>query len=220
MIKAEEFLYDHYKETLSLNKEAQIRRNKSFIILCVLEALSFLILIRPEKVFDLILEGINSGLEMTLVIGNTILQTLLWLLIAYVMIRYIQDMLYIERQYNYLDTLEKEISKVLKVDIFAREGTNYQRNYPIVLNFIDLFYKMLIPIFFILVNTIHIGREWALLNKVTLALICDTVLYVVIFIITWFYFFEIHSKITEFFKVHLPFIDRIACALRKVLKEV
>ncbi len=215
-----ELLYDHYKETFDLSKKAQNRRNKSFIGLCILEALSFLILIRPDKVFELILSGINKELDTTLAIGNTILQTLLWLLITYVLIRYIQDVLYVERQYIYLDKLEKEISRYISVDAFAREGDNYQKNYPMVLNFIDLFYKMLMPIFFIAVNTTHIYREWLLLNKVTLALICDTVLYAAIFIITWFYFFEIHSKITNFCKTHIPLIDKIACILRKILKEV
>ena len=52
-----EMLYDHYKETFSLSKEAQAKRNKSFIVLCILEAFSFLLLIRPEKAFELILEG-------------------------------------------------------------------------------------------------------------------------------------------------------------------
>lgn len=35
-----ELLYDHYKETFSLSKEVQTRRNKSFIVLYVLEASS------------------------------------------------------------------------------------------------------------------------------------------------------------------------------------
>ena len=97
-------LYDHYKETFSLSKEAQGRRNKSFVILCVLEAVSFLLLIRPEMAFELILKGINKDIETPLQLSNTIIQTLIWLLIVYVMIRYIQDMLYIERQYTYLDS--------------------------------------------------------------------------------------------------------------------
>lgn len=96
---------------------------------------------------------------MTLQLSNTIIQTLLWLLIAYVMIRYIQDVLYIERQYIYLDSLEKEISNLSSIDIFMREGTNYQKDYPMVLNFIDLFYKMLMPIFFVLINTVRIYKE-------------------------------------------------------------
>lgn len=215
-----EILYDHYKETFSLSKEAQSRRNKSFVVLCILEAFSFLLLIRPEKAFELILEGINKELDMTLQLSNTIIQTLLWLLIVYVMIRYIQDMLYVERQYIYLDSLEKEISNLGSVNIFAREGANYQKDYPMVLNFIDLFYKMLMPIFFALINVVRIYKEWVLSDKITIAIICDTVLFLSIFIIDWFYFFDIHAKITNFCKRHIPFIDAIAKRLRKILKEV
>lgn len=213
-------LYDHYKETFSLSKEAQGRRNKSFVILCVLEAVSFLLLIRPEMAFELILKGINKDIETPLQLSNTIIQTLIWLLIVYVMIRYIQDMLYIERQYTYLDKLEKEISNLTISGIFSREGENYQRNYPMVLNFIDLFYKMLMPILFALINIVRIHGEWILSQESTIALVCDTILCVAIIVIDWFYFFEVHTKITGFCKSHLPFINSIANGLRKVLKEV
>ena len=213
-------LYDHYKETNSLSKEAQNRRNKSFIVLCVLEALSFLILIRPERAFELILDGINKEMNMTLQLSNTIIQTMLWMLIAYVLIRYIQDMLYVEHSYIYLDELEKEILKLNSINIFNREGENYQRDYPMVLNFIDLFYKMLMPVLFMVINSVRIYKEWMLINKVSLALICDTVLFLASFIIIWFYFFEIHSKITDFCKKHIPFVGSIDKILRKVLKEV
>lgn len=215
-----EILYDHYKETFSLSKEAQVRRNKSFVFLCVLEAVSFLLLVRPEKVFELIHGGINKELNVTLQLSNTIIQTLLWLLIVYIMIRYIQDMLYIERQYIYLDNLEKKIADLGAINIFAREGENYQKDYPMVLIFIDLFYKMLMPILFALINLVRIYKEWMSIDKVTIAIICDTILFASIFIIDWFYFFEIHSKITAFCKRHIPFLEIIAKKLRQILKEV
>lgn len=215
-----EVLYDHYKETFSLSKEAQARRNKSFIVLCILEAISFFILIKPERAFELILNGINQQINTTLQLSNTIIQSLLWLLITYVMIRYIQDMLYVERQYIYLDNLEKEITNLTLTSVFKREGVNYQKNYPMVLNFIDLFYKMLIPIFFAVINTVRICKEWSMMDKNYITLICDTILFIAIFVIDWFYFFEIHSKITNFIKRHIPFINTIAEGLRKILKEV
>ena len=74
-------LYDHYKETFSLSKESQGRRNKSFVILCVLEAISFLLLIRPEMAFELILKGINRDIETPLQLSNTIIQTLIYIII-------------------------------------------------------------------------------------------------------------------------------------------
>lgn len=216
-----DILYDHYKESFSLTKEAQTRRNKSFIFLCLLEALSFLIYINPNKAFGLLLDGIKSKLGISLTWGNTILQTLLWILIIYVLIRYIQDMLYVERQYTYLQSLEEAISHSLATNVFNREGENYQKDYPMVLNFIDLFYKMFIPIFFIGINTLRIYMEWMSINQTpTLALICDTFLYGALFILTWFYFFEIHPKITNFCKRHLPLVEKAANILREILQKV
>ena len=75
-MKALEILYDHYKETFSLSKDAQARRNKSFVILSLLEAFSFLLLIRPEKAIAFFLAGINSELGLSLQLTNTIIQTL------------------------------------------------------------------------------------------------------------------------------------------------
>lgn len=215
-----EILYDHYKETCELSREAQNRRNKSFIGLCVLEALSFLVLIRPMDVLELFKSELKSKLDVTLNFGSNILQSLIWVSITYVMIRYVQDMLYIERQYTYMDTLEKEISNKGSVGVFNREGLHYRENYPMVLNFIDLFYKMLSPVLFLTINTIKIVSEWKQLNSLTLALACDTILYGSLSIILWFYFFEIHSKITAWFKKHIKIIDNIASTLKKWLKEV
>ncbi len=89
-----------------------------------------------------------------------------------------------------------------------------------VLNFVDLFYKMLMPIFFTSINTIHIIREWRLASNISLSVVCVTVLFVACFVIAWFYFFEVHSKITDFVKKHIPFVSEIAKILRKLLKEV
>lgn len=215
-----ELLYDHYKETFKLSKDAQKRRNKNFVILCILEALSFLLLIRPEVAFGLMLAGINKDIETSLQLSNTIMQTLIWVLVAYVMIRYIQDMLYVERQYLYLEKIEKEIADLSTTGIFSREGENYQRNYPMVLNFIDLFYKMFMPIVFAAINIVRIYEEWVFKQGSNVALGCDTILCIAIIIIDWFYFFEIHTNITSLCKKNIPLINLLAKALRKILKEV
>ena len=214
-----ELYYDHYKETFKLSKKVQDRRDKLFIWLCILEALSFLMLINPEKILDTLISGINTHFEIEFLFGNTTVQTLLWILIAYTTVRYCQDVLYIERQYIYLDKIEKEISQESSMTSFDREGEEYLKEYPMVLNFVDLFYKMFCPILFMAINIVHIVREWK--NAIlTLAILSDTMIFMAIFIITWFYFFEIHSKITKWCKDHIPFVRIIAIVLRRILKEV
>ena len=214
--------YDHYKDTYALSKEAQSRRNKSFIYLCVLEAISFLLVKNPDLICGLLNDVVKKEVESAVQFSNTVLQTFVWILIAYVLVRYVQDVLYVERQYGYLSTLEKKIGVLLgedeKSNIFTREGDHYLENYPMVLNFIDLFYKFFSPVLFTVINVIHIVQEWHS-GISTAALIADTAICVAIFIITWFYFFEIHSKITAWFKKCKP-IGWMAKILRKWLKEV
>ena len=57
--------------------------------------------------------------------------------------------------------------------MFNREGEHYLKDYPIVLNLIDLFYKMFCPILFAVVNIAHIVKEWQN-NTRTLPLIIDS----------------------------------------------
>lgn len=42
--------HEHYKDTYELSKEAQKRRNKSFVILCILEAISFMLFYNPDLI--------------------------------------------------------------------------------------------------------------------------------------------------------------------------
>lgn len=217
-----ETYYDHYKETYSLSKEAQSRRNRNFVVLCLLEAISLMMVINPELICGLLNDATKVKLETTIQISNGIFQTLVWILIAYVLVRYVQDVLYIERQYGYLDTLEQKIGQLMEEkkenSIFTREGDHYLTSYPIVLNLIDLFYKFFSPILFTVINIAHIVREWQSGNMGG-SLAVDTVICFVIVIITWFYFFEIHSKISEWFKRCRP-IGWMAKVIRKLLKEV
>ena len=214
--------YDHYKESNSFRLTALSRRNRSFVYLCVLEAISFMLIKNPDFICALLNDVVRKELEATILFSNCILQTLVWVLIAYVLVRYVQDVLYVERQYKYLSTLEKKISLLLEEtddkNIFTREGDNYLNNYPMVLNFIDLFYKILAPILFTAINVVHIVQEWNSGMTCTV-LIVDTVICVAIFVITWFYFFEIHDKMAEWFKKYKP-IGWMAQMLRNLLKEV
>lgn len=154
--------YDHYKESNTLNNAVQSRRNRGFIFLCILEAVSFMMTRNPEFICGLLNDAVAQKLEMTIKISTGIIQTLIWILIAYALVRYVQDVFYIERQYRYIDELEMEISKKLgevNEEIFGREGKSYLKDYPIVLNLIDLFYKMLAPILFTAINVVHITEE-------------------------------------------------------------
>lgn len=212
---------DHYKDSYGLIRESQSGRNKSFVGLCILEAVSFLIINNPTLVFGLLNETISKKLETTVIIGNAILQSFIWVIIAYILIRYIQFTMYIERQYKYIDQIERKIKDLMdKHSIFDREGENYLRDYPIILNLIDLFYKMFCPLFFVGINTVHISMEWRDAVVADVALVIDTIIYIIILIMTWFFFFELHDKISGWCKKHIIGVTWLSDKIRKILKNV
>lgn len=211
-------LYDHYKESDELRRKDQIDRNKFFVWLCVVEAVSFLFIFRPDDISSAFSEGFNSRFGTHIVLGLGIFQTLLWVLTLYIMIRYIQSTLSVERLYTYQRDLEEKMTE-MGIPI-QREGKNYDSEYPMVSNFIDLFYKMLCPVFFFVLNIVRIIQEYKTVSHVTWHFGFDAILCIVLEIITWFYFFQIHSKITGWCKRHIPGIGWIATGLRKILKEV
>lgn len=211
-------LYDHYKESDELRRKDQENRNKFFLWLCVIEAVSFLFILRPNAISSAFTDGINSRLGTNIVLGLGIIQTLLWVITLYIMIRYVQSTLSVERLYTYQRDLEEKMTD-MGIAI-QREGKSYDNEYPMVSNFIDLFYKMLCPVFFFGLNIVRIIKEYEMVNHVTWHFGFDVILCVVLEIITWFYFFQIHSKITNWCKKHILGIGWIAKGLRKILKEV
>lgn len=213
--------HDHYKDTYKLIREAQVGRNKSFVGLCILETIAFLLVRNPDFIYGLINDAINKKLETTILFGNAVLQSFVWVLLTYFLIRYIQFTIYIERQYSYIDNLEKKIQKIMGHDsIFNREGGHYLKDYPTVLNLIDLFYKMFCPLFFIGINTIHIYREWKVSVNVNFALVVDSISYIVVFILTCSFFFGIHTRILTWCKKHIVGFAKITDLLHSVLKNV
>ncbi|WP_288840945.1 hypothetical protein [uncultured Mitsuokella sp.] len=65
--------YDHYKETYRLSKEAQVRRNKEFIIVCILETISFLMIGNKDFVMELFNAVATKELETAISFDTAIL---------------------------------------------------------------------------------------------------------------------------------------------------
>lgn len=92
-----EVYYDHYKETTELGRKAQQRRNRNYLCLCALEAIAFLMASNRPWVISLLATSIESKLDRPITVGDNALCTLVWVLIAYVSMRYVQDVVYIEQ---------------------------------------------------------------------------------------------------------------------------
>lgn len=149
-----EKLYDHYKETCELTRAAIVERNKLFVYVCVLTGALFLFISNPDMIFGILLQVIRFKYEVDISVSINAAQSLVWVLLLFFLVRYIQRNCYIERQYNYQNELEDRLADAgFKI---TREGKAYNSVYPIVLSLIDRIYKWMFP--FIL-TTITIIKE-------------------------------------------------------------
>lgn len=213
-----EVYYDHYKDTNELRLAAEKRRNKGFAILCILEAVSFLMTLNCDFICGLLNDVVRSKVEATVQIGSSVLQTMIWILIAYVLVRYTQDQINIERLYKYQTSLEEKIAGLLKENAFGREGKDYLNDYPPVLNLIHLFYNLFCPMLFTTVNIYHLVLEWVRGNNM-FAVLIDTLILIAVLTIILFLFLEMNRTIRNQLLEIKP-IRKIAETIKNKLKEV
>ena len=119
----------------------------------------------------------------------------IWIVIAYISVRYIQAVIYIERQYTYISIIEKEVSEIIEWDYFNRESGFYLGKYPKILDLVHIFYTWIIPILIMLINILKILLEiisFTTILPLVFDLIC-CVFCIVIFLLYQF-FMHFHRK--------------------------
>lgn len=155
-----ELLYDHYKETVKTSVDMQAKRNALFVYVCVVEILNFIMLLFPQVISSIVTAYVAEVYKVSVVELIQLLPTVIWIITAYVLVRYYQSTIYVERQYPYIKELETEISKRAHLDCFEREGKGYLKKYPLVLDLIHVFYTWMIPILLLIINMLKIYLEW------------------------------------------------------------
>lgn len=189
-------LYDHYKETVHISLDTQKKRGTLFVIFCVLELLNFSMLLFPSEIAESISQYIYSTYEVTFNFNISLLQSAIWIVLSYTMIRYYQTNIYIERQYGYIALLEDKISKILHEKCFKRESDNYLDKYPKVLDLISIFYTWIIPALIIVVNVAKSIFEWRNLVNIW-GVVFDTVCCAFCVILTVMYLIMMHPRHTN-----------------------
>ena len=187
-----ELLYDHYKETVKANTDMLAKRNLLFVYVCVFELLNCMMLVFPQAV-DAILSSFlkeNYSIPANELLG--ILPSLIWIIVTYILVRYYQTTVYVERQYPYVESIEDEIVKETGLTCFDRESTTYLRGYPKVLDMIHFFYTWVIPVLLLTINSVKIILEWIAIGSMAFTWV-DSVIYVFSLILTVMFLVFLHS---------------------------
>ena len=94
-------MYDHYKDTFSIQKENEKSRNKLFIVLCICILILMLMIIYPNNVYENIQEMLLEKLGINIKFELKVMELFNWFIILYLTIRYYQINANIEKNYKF-----------------------------------------------------------------------------------------------------------------------
>ena len=187
-----ELLYDHYKESIKANTDMLAKRNLLFVYVCVFELLNCMMLFFPQAVNAMLSSFLKENYSIPANDLLGILPSVIWIIVTYILVRYFQSTIYVERQYPYIKSIEDEIAKETGLTCFDRESTAYLRGYPKVLDVIHFFYTWIILVQLLLINSAKIILEWLTIGSTAFAWV-DSAIFVFSLILTIMFLAFLHS---------------------------
>ena len=147
-----EILSTHYSETFQLLKADVARRDRLFLYMLTVVLLILLYMSTPESLSDwinsFVIRQAGSQRDSTIshLIDISFVGSILWLGLLTLSHTYFQTVLHIERQYDYIYRLEKQISKHFDEKAFIREGKHYRANMSKFSSWTKFIFWNLIPV--------------------------------------------------------------------------
>ncbi len=159
-----DLLYDHYKDSFSQIKDAEKKREYLFLFSLCFSVIVALQIGEPNLVLNISQEFVKTKLgEGAKINLNTIFSGIqfVWL---WVLMMYYQKNVSIERQYDYLHTIEEQLSKSSSL-IIQREGKSYLNKYPWFLWIVYRVYTVVFPLSIISVALMKWRHELYILDQ-------------------------------------------------------
>lgn len=170
-----EILYDHYKESCEIARKNEERRNKLFIIVCVLIGLLFLFSYAPDSILGLMQSWLKENYKCDLMFSSNIIQAILWVILFIFTLRYLGLNINLDRNYSYIHQLENKINKEGKLNI-TREGKSYLKDYPVLNNVTYYSYRIALPFIYFCIIVLKLNLEYISQGGINICLSFQVVL--------------------------------------------
>lgn len=187
-------LHDHYKESFSyLLKD---KRSRDILMIQVLAVITFQLfqMYSPENYGETLTHLITSRIGLVGSIDISFIGSILWFILLALVLKYFQIVIHIDRQYNYIHTLEKQLSKEYKNDAFTREGKSYLSQYKLFSNWTSFIYTAIFPTILLITLTGKITNEFSKNSDISFLTFFNLTIFLSIFITTILYLISFHLK--------------------------
>jgi hypothetical protein len=158
--KRADILYAHYKDSFE-NIQNHIKKRERFLFfLLILSVIMIFQIACPAEAPDQLACILLKKLDLNKPISVAFIDTVIWFIMLSLIIRYCQTVSYIERQYAYIQEIEKKINTILGNEYITREGKAYLTKYPIFSTWVHYLYTVVFPILLIILLILRMKSEY------------------------------------------------------------
>jgi hypothetical protein len=183
-----EILSSHYSETFSLLKSAVEKRDRLFSYILIVTFILLLYMSAPTVLSDWLNSfvrhqaGNNNNPATPNLIESSFVGAILLLGLLSLSHTYFQTVLHIERQYDYVYQIEKQLSKHFKDRAFVREGKHYRDHKRKFAAWTKIIFWYLFPLLFLVFNIIWIIFLFTKSQASPIYLVIDSLITLSIFV--------------------------------------
>lgn len=187
-------LHEHYKETFN-NIQGYLKlRDRLFAYVLLIVTLMLFQMYSPSGSTGAISELLTKKLELKTLIDISFLSSIIWFALLSLVVRYYQTVVYIERQYNYIHTIEDQLSPEYDRKAFTREGDSYLKNYPLFSSWTWILYTIVFPTLLSVIVVVKTIGEIRQTEGINVLLSINTIIAFCILLSSLFYVSLVHFK--------------------------
>lgn len=154
-----EILYEHYKSVVEHNRNNVRYRYRYLFYILVVVMLVLLEVFFPEDAQSFISGFLANIFDLPHNANFQIIETGLLFALMLLIVRYLQLVVTVERQYTYIHWLEDRLNEFFGEELITFEGKFYGSNYPPILGCLNLVYKYCVPAIFVSVVILQIEMQ-------------------------------------------------------------
>lgn len=168
--KKAELLHDHYKDSFQHLLEHWKTRNRLFSLILVTLALMLFQFTSPNVLEQLANSYIRDQTKLPESDNSNgpvdfrFITSMLWFILAYLLVQYYQRSILVDRLYFYLERTEKRISQFIGTGSITLEGEFYKEERPKFLKHVFYLYKWVFLVLLVVIIIAKIIQEWRALE--------------------------------------------------------
>ncbi len=152
-------LHSHYADTFDRIARRLAQRDRLFLYAVVAISVMLIQVVAPEDSDAALAAIVGDKLGLPAPLRLSVLGSVLWFVLLGLLLRYFQAVIYVERQYGYVHSLEGMLNTCFGGKAFTREGESYSANYPLFSKWAWWLYTVVFPVVIVLVLAVKLGAE-------------------------------------------------------------